>query len=188
MRKSQGQDLIEAKSYIAFIIRRIRSGGLWSTVMSVYKNIRRITLISAIIRTMTVVITLIERSAWLLLFFSSLVIFFPALICATLILSVACISKYAKNHRRVRSWLSGARKLTVYITDSPTAGRPLFVRMAYEEAEKDDNPVIVLCKGYFVSFCWCSENLLKVKADYFFFLKAFYFRKLTANIIYIALG
>ncbi len=183
-------DYFTAKTYAGFIFGKIKNGELWNGVSSIYKKIRKYTLISAIIRTAALVVSLLEKSALLLLFATSLLLLLPAILVIALIYVIVCGMKYFLWHKTVSAWLKNAEKITVYLSSEKIFVKkpPLFLRIAAEEASDYSHPVIVLCKDSFTSVKWYSLNLLAVKPDYFFILKNLFFGKKGVEMTYIALS
>ena len=183
-------DYFSSKTYAGFIIGRIKKGGLWSTVSALYKNIRKYTLISAIIRTAALIVSLLEKSALLLLFATSLLLLLPALLFIATVFVAVSVTKYVFWHKTVSSWLKKAERVTVYLTSERIFDKntPLFMRFACDEASEYDHPVIVMCSDPFASVRWYSLNLLAVKPDYYFLLKSLFFSKKGLNITFIVLS
>ncbi len=179
-----------SKSYPGYIFGKIKRGEPWSIISSLYKSVKKYTLFTAIVRTAAVIVSLLEKSALLLLFATLLLLLLPASISVAAIFSAACITKYFLWHKRMRAWLSSAKKITVYLSSEKifVKSPPLFLRCAAEEACEYDHPVIVLCKDPFASVKWYSFNLLAIKPDYFFLLKRLFFAPSGAKITYIALS
>lgn len=185
------EDRLYSSTYAGYLIRRVRRGGLWSTVTLIYKKVRKYALISGIVRYLALIITLLEKSAILLLALSSFLVLLPAIFLFATLFSAICGVRYLKLHKTVKSWLAGAKSLTVYMTSEKCYGKtrnPLFMRCATSEASSYDHPVIVLCSDRIISAKWYSFNLLTVRADYFFILKKHYFRHFSGNITYISLS
>ncbi len=185
---SRGNDYISSQSYVGYIVKRIRRGGTWNLISSVAGYIKKASLISAIVRVSGIIFALLEKSALLLLVFSSLVILLPAIAVTGIITGVACLVKYALYHKKITAWLCGCEKIIIYLTSSHTSSNPLFVRCAEIDAKIEYTKVIILCKGNFVAFCQYSDNILKIKPDYYFILKSLYLRKMSKKLIYIALA
>ncbi len=191
LKKPYPDDRLYSSTYIGYLIRKLRRGGLWNTVTSIYKKIRKYTFISGIIRTLAFIITLLEKSAILLLIVSSLFILFPAIALFAILFSAVCIFRYIELHKSVKSWITGAKHASVYLTAEKCYGKtrnPLFLRCASEEASSFDHPVIVLCSDRIISAKWYGLNLLTVRPDYFFVLKKHYFRHFSGKITYISLS
>lgn len=183
-------DYFTAKTYVGFLFSKIKKGELWTMISSLYKNIRKYTLISAVIRTFAIIISLLEKSALLLLFATSLLLLFPAILSIAAIFAAICIAKYILWHKTVSAWLKSAEKLTVYLTSEKIFDKktPLFLRFACAEATEYDHPVIVLCSDPFASVKWYSLNLLAIKPDYYFLLKKMFFARKGLKTTYIALS
>ncbi len=180
----------KAKTYAGFIFGKIQKGELWRSISSLYKKIRKYTLISAIIRTAALIVSLLEKSALLLLFATALLLLLPAILALALIYVAVCGVKYFLWHKAVSEWLKNAENITVYLSSEKifVKNPPLFLRAAAEEAADYSHPVIVLCRDNFTSVKWYSFNLLAIKPDYFFILKKMFFNKKSAKITYIALS
>ena len=189
---------LSSRNYAEFIVGRLKSGGVLGAIMRAYRKIRKYTLFTAIIRGITAVIALLEKSAILLLVFSSVFLLLPLALIPLTVLGAISIIGYFKMNGAVKSWISGAETVTVYITSesffeknffwkkgklSPKceavdgAKSPLFVRCAYAEAEEYTHPVIVVCRDPFLVAKWAGFNILAVKCDYFFILRRFYFKQ-----------
>ncbi len=183
-------DYFKAKTYAGFVLGKIKNGELWNGISSIYKKIRKYTLISAIIRTAALIVSLLEKSALLLLFATSLLLLLPAILVIALVYVAVCGAKYFLWHKSVSAWLKNAERITVYLSSEKIFVRkpPLFLRVAAEEAADYSHPVIVLCKDAFTSVKWYSFNLLAVKPDYFFILKKFFFGKKGLKMTYIVLS
>ena len=179
-----------AKTYLGFIFGKLRRGETWSTATSIYKKIRKYTLISAILRTVTIIVSLLEKSALLLLFATSLLLLLPAILGIFLIYASVCALKYFLWHKTVGAWLKDAEEITVYLSSERVLVRhaPLFFRIARAEASEYTHPVIVTCSDPFASVKWYGINLLTVKPDYYFLLKKMFLGKSKAKITYIALS
>ena len=180
----------KSKTYAGFILGKVKKGELWRGIVSIYKKIRKYTLISAIIRTSALVVSLLEKSALLLLFATALLLLLPAILTLALIYVAVCGIKYFLWHKTVSEWLKNAENITVYLSSEKIFVKrpPLFLRAAAEEASDYSHPVIVLCKDNFTSVKWYSLNLLAIKPDYFFILKKMFFSKKNAEMTYIALS
>lgn len=180
----------KAKTYAGFIFGKIQKGELWRSVVSLYKKIRKYTLISAIIRTAALIVSLLEKSALLLLFATFLLLLLPALLTLALIYASVCGVKYFVWHKKVSEWLKNAESITVYLSSEKIFIKktPLFLRAAAEEASDYSHPVIVLCRDNFTSVKWYSLNLLAIKPDYFFILKKMFFSKKISKMTYIAIS
>ncbi len=184
---SRGEDYILSKSYAEYILKRLRKGGIWNVISSISRYVRKLSFISAVIRFSSMVFLLLEKSAVLLLIFSSLVILLPAITATAVIMGIACTVKYAVNHKKITSWIKAADQILIYLTSAYTSKHPLFMRCAENASKSYNTRVIVLCKGNFVAFSQYSNDILRVKADYYFILKAFYLRKMSKSLIYVAL-
>ncbi len=184
---SRGEDYISSSSYIEYIFKRIKGGGIWSVFSNIMRHVRKVTFISAAIRVSGIIFTLLEKSAVLLLLFSSLVILLPAMAVTAVIMGIACAVKYALNHKKMTAWLNSAERIFIYITSSNTSKHHFFMRCAEFDTKSTNTKAIVLCKGNFVAFSEYSEKILKIKPDYYFILKSFYLRNLSKKLIYIAL-
>ena len=179
-----------SKTYAGFVFGKLKRGETWVTAASLYKKIRKYTLISAVVRTLAIVISLLEKSALLLLFATSLLLLLPAIIGIFLIYASVCTVKYFLRHRSVREWLGSAEKITVYLSSERIFVRnpPLFVRIARTEASEYTHPVIILCSDPFASVKWYGINLLAVKPDYYFLIKKMFLAKSKAKITYTVLS
>ena len=189
MKKFGFESYFRCSTYVGYLIRRLREGGLWQTVSKLYKSIRKYTFISGLIRTIYFVLILIEKSAILLLMVSVLILFIPVLLLAALLYITFCIIKYIKHRREVSEWLADASKITVYLTNEKifVKDAKLFLRDASFEASEYSHPVIVLCSDRFISLKWYGINLLGVRSDYFFLIKKHFLSKTPGIINYIAL-
>lgn len=183
-------DYFTSKTYLGFLFGKVKKGEPWRSASGLLKRIRKYTLISAIIRGTAVAVSLLEKSAVLLLFATSLLLLLPAILSIALIYAVICAVKYIMWHKAVSRWLKKAEKITVYLTSEKifTQKTPLFMRFAEIEADEYTHPVIALCSDSFASVKWYSLNLLAVKPDYYFLLKSMFFKKSMAKITYIVLS
>ncbi len=191
MKSIGSEDRIYSSTYVGYLIRRLRKGGVWNTVTTIYKKIRKYTLISGIVRYLALVVTLLEKSAILLLVVSSFFVLFPAMVIFAMLFSAVCLVRYLKLHKTVKSWIMGAKCASVYLTSEKCYGKthnPLFLRCAMDEAASYDHPVIILCSDRIISAKWYAFNLLTVRADYFFVLKKHYLRRFSGKITYISLS
>ena len=184
-------DFLTFTTYRSYIIEKIKRGGIFNAVYSLYKKIRKFTIISAFLRTLTIIIAIVEKSAILLLVFSFFIVLLPAILIIATILSITCVAKYIYLHRSVNQWIKAANQITVFLTAEKVltaSSSPLFLRMAEEEAASYDHPVVVLVVDRFISAKWYSLNILLVRADYFFLLKRFYFSQKNNSITYIGVS
>lgn len=191
MKTTSSADYLRASTYFGYLAMKVRQGDLWNSIISLYKKIRRFTLISGIIKSVAFIIALLEKSAILLLFFSAFLILLPAALTAVIIITAFRLIKYMLWHKKIRNWIRGANRITVYLSTEKIFSRqktPLFLRMAEYEASEYDHPVIVLSKDRFNAVKWYSLNLLAVRADYFFILKSYYFRHSSSNFTFIAVS
>ena len=159
-------------------------------------KIRKYTLITAVIRGIAAVISLLEKSAVLLLFFSLILVLLPFALIPVTVCAVISIIGYFKMNGEVRRWITEADNVTVYITserffergsffcgvgwgaqEEHEGGGLLFARCAAFEAGEYTHPVIVVCGDPFLVARWAGLNLLLVKCDYFFILRRFYFNR-----------
>ena len=191
---------LTSRNYAEFTVGRLKNGGAIGAVMRTYSKIRKYTLFTAIIRGITAVIALLEKSAILLLVFSSLFLILPLALIPLTVVGVISIIGYFKMNGAVKSWISEAETVTVYVTserffakkdfrrrkkrnwyseseDWSGTQSPLFARCAYAEAGEYTHPVIVVCSDPFLVAKWAGINLLAVKCDYFFILRKFYFTR-----------
>ena len=212
---SGANEYLESGSYAEYLWRRLKSGGVLSFLMRVYGKIRKYTLFTAVIRGIAVVIALLEKSAILLLLFSAVLLILPIALIPLTVAAVISVIGYFRMNDAVKSWISQAETVTVYITtrrffDSSREGsafpfvrkkgerlsyedaeaefnrRPLFARCATLESEEYTHPVIVVCGDPFLVAKWAGHNLLAVKSDYFFILRRFYFTK--TRVLYLVLN
>ncbi len=183
-------DYFSSKSYLGYIFSKIKKGDLFTSILAIYKKIRKYTLISVIIRTTAITISLLEKSALLLLFASFILLLLPVFISFAAFFAVTCVVKYFLWKKTVTVWLKDANKITVYLSSERIFSdpSPLFMRFAGAEASEYDHPVIVLCSDPFLSVKWYSLNLLAIRPDYFFILKKYFFEKNPSNVIYIVLS
>ncbi len=191
MKTTSSADYLRATTYIGYIVMKVRQGDLWNSILSLYKKIRRFTIISGIIRSAAFIIALLEKSAILLLFFSAFLILLPAALTAIIIIAAVRITKYLLWHKSVKCWLREAKRVTVYLSTEKIFSNdkaPLFLRMAETEAAEYSHPVIILSSDRFSSVKWYSFNLLAVRPDYFFILRSYYFRHTSADFTFIAVS
>ena len=200
-----GKDYLTSSTYAEYLWKRLVGGGILSFFMRIYRKIRKYTVFTAVIRVVAAVISLLEKSAILLLIFSVFILVLPIALIPTFAATVVSVILYLKLHGTVNPWLSQAEEITVYITSERFFGRsnsrfqpfvrknsvslseeeaeegraqsPLFVRCALAEASEYTHPVIVVCSDPFPVARWGGLNLLTVKCDYFFTLRRFYFNK-----------
>lgn len=194
-----GREYISAKNYAEFILMRLRSGGVSGTIMRVYRKIRKYTLFTAVIRGIAVVVTLLEKSALLLLVFSSFLLLLPLALIPLMFCAVLSVIGYFRFHGAVKSWVSASERVSVYVTSERFFGTrrrrrakryvcretaeksfseaPLFARCAMLEAGEYTHPVIVVCSDPFLTAKWAGFNLLAVKCDYFFILRRYYLKE-----------
>ena len=208
-------EYLESGTYAEYLWRRLKSGGVLNFFMRVYGKIRKYTLFTAVIRGIAVVIALLEKSAILLLLFSAVLLVLPIALIPLTVAAIISIIGYFRMNDAVKSWISQADSVTVYITShrffDSTQGRnvfsyarkklgkvsreeaeaefrhrPLFARCATLESEEYTHPVIVVCGDPFLVAKWAGLNLLTVKCDYFFILRRFYFTK--KQVLYLVLS
>ncbi|MBQ9116211.1 MAG: hypothetical protein IJY04_04250 [Clostridia bacterium] len=195
------RDYLSSDSYAEFVFGRIKNGGLWSAVKRISKNVRKYTLLTAVIKTVALIVGLLEKSAILLLVFTGMVLMLPAFALVGAIFAVMSVIEYFRIGKTVRPWIEAAEKVTVYVTsdrfyppkkggewsekakrtaeraEAELAEMSLFARCAVMEAEKYEHPVIVVCSDGFTAAKWAGFNLLTVKCDYFYVLRKYYFGK-----------
>ena len=190
MKHSAFENYFTSSGYISYTLKRLRQGGLWRSVYGMYKQIRKYTLISGIIKTFYFILLLLEKSAVLLLLVSAMLFLLPITLIAALIYTILCIAKYIKHNTEIKNWLSSATKITVYLTgekifsDEPK----LFLRAASSEAAEYSHPVIILCSDKFISLRWYGLNLLGIRSDYFFVIKKHFLSKTPSIINYIVIS
>ena len=190
MKKINTDDYFKPKNYFSYILTKIRQGDLWKTVTTAYKKIRKFTIISAIFRAIGITLTLLEKSAVLLLAVTCIVLVLPLIIGVMIVYAILCVAKYASLHKKISKWLVSGEKLTVFITKErifSISDTPMFLADASSEASRFSHPVIVLCRDRFIAAKWYSLNLLAVKADYFFVIKRYYLPKRSGKITFIVL-
>ena len=190
MKLSSFENYFTSEGYISYTVKKLRQGDIWRMVNSMYKQIRKYAFISGIIKTFYLVILLLEKSAVLLIAASSILIMLPLALLALLVYSILCIIKYLKHNREIKSWISDASKITVYLTNEKIfSNEPkLFLRVASSEAAEYSHPVIVLCSDKFISLKWYGINLLGIRSDYFFILKKHFLSKTPSIINYIVIS
>lgn len=193
------KEYLSSGSYAEFLWKRLKNGGIPLFIMRVYKKIRKYTLFTAVIRVLTVIISLLEKSAILLLLFSVFLLLLPVALIPLVVASAVSIFLYFRWNGAVKNWILQAETVTVYVTSEHFFGEgrehfkrmrrrtdegkrgellpPLFVRCAMSEAAEYSHPVIVVCSDPFLVARWAGLNLLTVKIDYFFILRQFYFNK-----------
>ena len=163
---------------------------LWKTVMNAYKKIRRYTIISGIFKAIGIALTLLEKSAVLLLFATCLVLTLPVILFIFVIYAIFYAFKCIYLHKRIRGWLLSGENATVFITKERIFSKTkkmMFLSDAMNEASRYTHPVIVICSDRFIAAKWYSLNLLAVKTDYFFILKRRYLSKRDGKTTYIVL-
>ncbi len=190
MKKNNAEDYFRHKTYFGFLAARSKNGGLIRFVSDLYAKIKKYTLISAVIKAFAFFITLLEKSAVLLLLAGSFFLVLPFVM--VIAFSIASVNFFLclKVNKTVRPWICQADKITVIITKEhvfSNKNKKLFMRLAKAEAAEFTHPVIVVCKDGFLAAKWFSLNLLTVKTDYFFFLKRRYLRKSDAKICFVVL-
>ncbi len=190
MKKINSDDYFRYKTYIGYIAAKSRKGGIIRIFTDLYKKIRKYTLISAVFKAFAMFITLLEKSAVLLLFAGSFFLILPVLLVIAALAVAVSFFRYIKLGKTVKPWLAEAEKITVIITKErifSNKNEKLFLRIAEAEASDFTHPVIVVCRDNFIAAKWFSLNLLAVKTDYFFLIKRHYFRKTTAKITYMVI-
>jgi len=183
-------EYIRPKNYTGFLFIKIMRGGIGKAAIGIYKKIRKYTLISGIIRTVTIAVSLLEKSAVLLLFATVLVLTLPVLLAAFAVYRLICAVKYSVFKKQIHEWLISGEKIVVFITKErvfSNGDEKLFMRQAANEASLYSYPVIVICADPIIAAKWYSLNLLAIKTDYFFVLKKKYFQKCDEKITYIVL-
>lgn len=180
---------IDSSNYFSFILKKIKNADAWQLVNALYKQIRKYTFISGIIRAIYYAVLLLEKSALLLLSLSLLILVTPILFALALIYFAACVYRIAKNFKEISLWLSQAKKITVYVTESKifNCESKLFLRSASLEASEYTHPVIVICADRFVSLKWHGLNLLALRSGTFFFIKRYFLSKRKGIINYIVI-
>lgn len=190
MKSPDSDEYFRPKTYLGYVVTRMRRGEVWRTLAAIYSKIRKYTFISSLIRTFGLIITLLEKSAVLLLLVTVILFTFPVIIAAFIVYALVCVSKYFIIRKSISAWLSDAEKITVFITKSSifsNSAENLFMRHAKYEASLFTHPVIVLCKDRFIAAKWYSLNLLAIKPDYYFFLRRSQLDKNRAKITVIVL-
>ena len=206
MPSSNGREYLESGSYAEYLWRRLKNGGFLAFLMRAYRKIRKYTLFTAVIRGIAAVIALLEKSAILLLLFSTVLLLLPIALIPLTVAAIISVIGYFRMNDAVKSWILQADTVTVYVTSERFFGRvetafrlpilrkkrggttygervtelecrPLFARCATLEASEYTHPVIVVCSDPFLVARWGGLNLLAVKCDYFFILRRFYFSK-----------
>lgn len=183
-------EYLRPKNYVGFLIAKFMHGGVGKAVIGIYKKIRKYTLISGIIRTAAIAVSLLEKSAVLLLLVTALILTLPALILAFVIYRLICVVNYALFKNQIHKWLILSEKIVVFITKErvfSTDEEKMFLRQAKQEAALYSYPVIVICNDPIIAAKWYSLNLLAIKTDYFFVLKRKYFEKYGNKTTYIVL-
>lgn len=164
--------------------------GIGKRILELYARIKKFTLISAVIRISAIVLSLLEKSAVLLLMVTILLLILPAVIFAATVYAFISVTKYVFLHKEVSTWLNSSDKITVFITKRRVLSNKntdMFVRQAEEEAHEYDHPVILVCKDPIIAAKWYALNLLAIKTDYFFVLKRRYLEKNNKKTTYIVL-
>lgn len=183
-------EYLKSGSYPVFLLNKIRRGDLWKYVLSVYKGVRKYTLISGIIRGIAFTVALLEKSAVLLLIFTCIILVLPIVLLSVLIYGLVCVIKHFSMRKSIKNWLSDENGVTVFITRErifSNAPDKLFLRYATLLAKKRSGPVIVVCADRFINAKWYSLNLLAVRTEYFFFLKRNFIEKKHLNSTFIVL-
>lgn len=190
MKQSAFENYFTSPGYISYTVKKLRQGGLWRSIYGMYKQIRKYTLISGIIKTFYFIMLLLEKSAVLLLLVSAMLFLLPIVIVATLLYSILCILKYLKHNGEIKNWLLNANKITVYLTNEKIFSneQKLFLRVASSEAAEYSHPVIILCSDKFISLKWYGINLLGIRSDYFFVIKKHFLSKTPSIINYIVIN
>ena len=178
------------KSYIAFTVNKLRSGQLWKASVSIFEKIRKYTLISGIIRVFAFVISLLEKSALLLLVASAIFLIFPIAVSLALIYVSVCLFEHIRWNKKIRNWLVTGEPVTVFITDKKIFSKDenaLFLRDAEQIASSHNGPVVIVCKDRFISAKWYSLNILAVKENYLFTIRRKFIEKSSPRSTYIVL-
>lgn len=180
MKEINSDNYFSHRNYLSFLWQKIRSGDLWKAAVSIFGSIRKYTLISGIIRAFVFIVTLLEKSAVLLLIFTCIILIFPVIILLAIIYFGVCTVKFFSLRKTIAKWLVTDMPVTVFVTKERVfsdSSDKLFLRMAKSEASQYTGPVIVVCTDHFIGAKWYSFNLLAVKTDYFFILKRHFIEK-----------
>ena len=183
-------EYLRPKSYASYITAKLMHGGIGKAVIGIFNKIRKYTLISGFIRTAAFIITLLEKSALLLLIATVLILILPIVVIGISLDRLICIIKYAYMNRRIHEWMITGEKITVFITKERIFSNepgPMFLRQAKLEASDYSHPVIVVSSDPMIAGKWYSLNLLAIKTDYFFILKKKYLEKAGKKTTYIIL-
>ena len=183
-------EYLKSRSYPIFLFNKIRRGDLWKYVLSVYKGVRKYTLISGIIRAIAITVALLEKSAVLLLIFTCIILVLPVVLLSFSIYVSVCIIKHFSMRKSIKKWLVTKQNVTVFITRESifsASNDKLFLRCAKLMASEYSAPVIVVCSDRFINAKWYSLNLLAVRTEYFFFLKRNFIEKKHLNSTFIVL-
>ena len=190
MKSPESDEYFRPKTYLGYAVTRIRRGEACKAFAAIYSKIRKYTFIPSLIRTIGLAITLLEKSAVLLLIATVILFTFPVIVAGFIIYALICVSKYFVIRKSISAWLSNTKKITIFITKSCIFSNntdSLFMRQAKQEAATFTHPVIVLCKDRFIAARWYSLNLLAIKPNYYFFLRRSQLDKKSAEITVIVL-
>ena len=178
------------RSFSGYALGRFLHGDLGRTVISVWKRIRKYTLISGIIKAVAITLTLLEKSALLLLVATGLLITLPIAATLFIIYGTACFIKFLTVSAEIGEWLGAGKLVTVFITKERVFSndkQKLFVRDACEIAASKKNPVIIVCTDTVLASKWYSLNVLAVRAEIFFILRRKFLDKIASKTTFIVL-
>ena len=183
-------DYFRPNVYLQFLANKIKRGDFWKSLVSIYKKIRKFTLISGIIRALGILVALLEKSALLLLAFTFIILFLPLVFTVILIYFGICFFKHLRQRKELEKWIRKDGEITVYITKERILSgdtKRLFLRMAKAQALNRTSPIIIVCNDLFINTKWYAENILAVKTEYFFILRRNILDKNALNSTYIVL-
>ncbi len=177
-------------SYAAFLTNKLKCGAIWQTLGSLFDKIRKYTFISGVVKALTFVISLLEKSAILLLLASVLFLTLPVIFAVIAVYLTLCFFVNASWNKKIENWITASETVTVFITKErlfSTNSDKMFLRAAKLKASDDGNPILIVCSDIFISAKWYSENILAIKESYFFAVKKKIIEKNNLNSTYIVL-
>lgn len=183
-------DYFSEAGFFSHLWQRIKRGEPGKTVVNLYKNIRKYTIISGIFRAVTIAVTLFEKSAVLLLFASCFLLTLPLISGAFCVYWIVIFIKMRRMKKEIFEWLIGAERLTVFLTSKHISLREneyMFLRQARRISSHSSNPVIVVCTNRFLFPRWLSLNYLALNTDCFLLIKHLIFKKFGDKSVFVVL-
>jgi hypothetical protein len=183
-------EYLKSKSFFGFLLSKIRSGEPWRVIASIFRGIRKYTLVSTIIKGVGIAVALLEKSAVLLLLFTCIILILPLIFIGVFLYYIACFFKHLSIKSGIRKWLVTEQPITVFIASEhvfSASPDKMFLRAAKQQAATLTGPVILVCSDAILCAKWYALNLLAIRTDYFFILRRNFIEKNSLKVTYIVL-